>query len=201
MAWIDGLDIPFAHYTDTGFFEFGSRRRHRRSAAARLSVRAAVGASRPPPLDRFGPASLIAHCGLPLGTHRCRTARTARPRRRRSRRRDRTWARRECGTPTRPPAVMSCRPSAPSSTGCGAGAAHQPRRDVGSRSSRSSTAPATSDSASDSHAVARRSHRRPVMDPMVDPCRHRVRPLRVLRRPDHGEAPPPPHPDIQMEPE
>ncbi|MCK0089964.1 cupin domain-containing protein [Rhodococcus sp. F64268] len=24
MAWIDGLDIPFAHYTDTGFFEFGS---------------------------------------------------------------------------------------------------------------------------------------------------------------------------------
>lgn len=24
MAWIDGLDIPFAHYADTGFFEFGS---------------------------------------------------------------------------------------------------------------------------------------------------------------------------------
>jgi gentisate 1,2-dioxygenase len=24
MAWIDGLDIPFAHYIDTGFFEFGS---------------------------------------------------------------------------------------------------------------------------------------------------------------------------------
>ena len=24
MAWIDGLDIPFAHYTNTGFFEFGS---------------------------------------------------------------------------------------------------------------------------------------------------------------------------------
>ncbi len=24
MVWIDGLDIPFAHYTDTGFFEFGS---------------------------------------------------------------------------------------------------------------------------------------------------------------------------------
>lgn len=23
MAWIDGLDIPFVHYTDTGFFEFG----------------------------------------------------------------------------------------------------------------------------------------------------------------------------------
>jgi gentisate 1,2-dioxygenase len=23
MAWIDGLDIPFAHYTDTTFFEFG----------------------------------------------------------------------------------------------------------------------------------------------------------------------------------
>ena len=23
MAWIDGLDIPFAHYTDTGFFEYG----------------------------------------------------------------------------------------------------------------------------------------------------------------------------------
>ncbi|CQD22651.1 cupin [Mycobacterium lentiflavum] len=24
MAWIDGLDIPFVHYTDTGFFEVGS---------------------------------------------------------------------------------------------------------------------------------------------------------------------------------
>ncbi|MEV4644990.1 cupin domain-containing protein [Saccharopolyspora sp. NPDC049357] len=24
MAWIDGLDIPFVHYTDTSFFEFGS---------------------------------------------------------------------------------------------------------------------------------------------------------------------------------
>jgi gentisate 1,2-dioxygenase len=24
MAWIDGLDIPFVSYTDTGFFEFGS---------------------------------------------------------------------------------------------------------------------------------------------------------------------------------
>ena len=23
MAWIDGLDIPFVHYTDTAFFEFG----------------------------------------------------------------------------------------------------------------------------------------------------------------------------------
>ena len=26
MAWIDGLDIPFVSYTDTGFFEFGSDR-------------------------------------------------------------------------------------------------------------------------------------------------------------------------------
>jgi len=26
MAWIDGLDIPFVHYSDTGFFEFGSDR-------------------------------------------------------------------------------------------------------------------------------------------------------------------------------
>jgi gentisate 1,2-dioxygenase len=26
MAWIDGLDIPFAGYTDVGFFEFGSER-------------------------------------------------------------------------------------------------------------------------------------------------------------------------------
>jgi gentisate 1,2-dioxygenase len=24
MAWIDGLDIPFVHYSDTGFFEFGA---------------------------------------------------------------------------------------------------------------------------------------------------------------------------------
>lgn len=26
MAWIDGLDIPFVHYTDTAFFEFGAER-------------------------------------------------------------------------------------------------------------------------------------------------------------------------------
>ena len=26
MAWIDGLDIPFSHYTDVGFFEYGSER-------------------------------------------------------------------------------------------------------------------------------------------------------------------------------
>src|SRR5690625_4569826 len=26
MAWVDGLDIPFSHYTDVGFFEFGSER-------------------------------------------------------------------------------------------------------------------------------------------------------------------------------
>ncbi|ASR35995.1 cupin [Prauserella marina] len=26
MAWLDGLDIPFSHYTDVGFFEFGSDR-------------------------------------------------------------------------------------------------------------------------------------------------------------------------------
>jgi gentisate 1,2-dioxygenase len=26
MAWIDGLDIPFTHYSDVGFFEFGSER-------------------------------------------------------------------------------------------------------------------------------------------------------------------------------
>lgn len=26
MAWIDGLDIPFVHHNDTGFFEFGSER-------------------------------------------------------------------------------------------------------------------------------------------------------------------------------
>jgi gentisate 1,2-dioxygenase len=26
MAWIDGLDIPYVHYTDVGFFEFGTER-------------------------------------------------------------------------------------------------------------------------------------------------------------------------------
>jgi len=26
MAWIDGLDIPFVHYADAGFFEYGSER-------------------------------------------------------------------------------------------------------------------------------------------------------------------------------
>jgi gentisate 1,2-dioxygenase len=25
MAWIDGLDIPFVHYTDSGFFEYGTQ--------------------------------------------------------------------------------------------------------------------------------------------------------------------------------
>ena len=26
MAWIDGLDVPFANYTDVGFFEYGAER-------------------------------------------------------------------------------------------------------------------------------------------------------------------------------
>lgn len=26
MAWVDGLDVPFSHYADVGFFEFGSDR-------------------------------------------------------------------------------------------------------------------------------------------------------------------------------
>jgi gentisate 1,2-dioxygenase len=41
MAWIDGLDIPFVHYTDTAFFEFGpdevsTRETPERSRAERL---------------------------------------------------------------------------------------------------------------------------------------------------------------------
>ena len=43
MAWIDGLDIPFVHYTDTGFFEFGSERRHRRGHPGHLPLRTALG--------------------------------------------------------------------------------------------------------------------------------------------------------------
>ena len=54
MAWIDGLDIPFVHYTDTGFFEFGSDGRHRRVHAGRVPVRAAVGASGAAPAGRVG---------------------------------------------------------------------------------------------------------------------------------------------------
>ena len=35
MAWIDGLDIPFQHYTETTFFEFGPDEVETREAAAR----------------------------------------------------------------------------------------------------------------------------------------------------------------------
>lgn len=35
MAWIDGLDIPFAHYTDSTFFEFGPDRVEFRETPAR----------------------------------------------------------------------------------------------------------------------------------------------------------------------
>lgn len=72
MAWIDGLDIPFAYYTESQFFEVG---RDAISPAERitlnaLALRAPVGASRPAPgVATAGPAR-HAHAGLPLGGHR-----------------------------------------------------------------------------------------------------------------------------------
>ena len=74
MAWIDGLDIPFVHYTDTGFFEFGSDgvtdestpMSRGRSGCGRIL---ASSAGRPGRQEQF------AHRGLPLGAHRRRAAR------------------------------------------------------------------------------------------------------------------------------
>ena len=79
MAWIDGLDIPFVHYTDTGFFEFGSdivtdESTPDISRSERLwahpGLRPLVG------LD----AKTFADRRLPLGAHRRRAARAARAR-------------------------------------------------------------------------------------------------------------------------
>jgi gentisate 1,2-dioxygenase len=50
MAWIDGLDIPFAYYTESQFFEHG--RLHldpQERAAPSFALRAPLGPSRPAP--------------------------------------------------------------------------------------------------------------------------------------------------------
>ncbi|KDN73106.1 cupin [Streptomyces olindensis] len=55
MAWIDGLDIPFQHYTDAAFFEFGpdevdTRQAPERSRSERLWAHPGLR-----PLTRLGP--------------------------------------------------------------------------------------------------------------------------------------------------
>ena len=78
MAWIDGLDIPFVHYTDTGFFEFGSER-VTDEATPDISRSERLW-SHPGLRPLVWPAEhrqLADRC-LPLGTHRRRPAGTAR---------------------------------------------------------------------------------------------------------------------------
>ena len=130
MAWIDGLDIPFVHYTDTGFFEFGGDgvtdestphvSRSERLWAILASVR----------WSAWTPGAVRPSRPTAGNTPTPRCANNSRSKTRGTRRQPNPATRR-FATPTRPPAVTSCRPSAPSSTGCGR-APHQgpPRRRV-----------------------------------------------------------------------
>ena len=77
MAWIDGLDIPFVHYADAGFFEFGTERVTDEatpdvSRSERLWAHPGLR-----PLVRPGRHHQLPHRGLPLGAHRRRAARAA----------------------------------------------------------------------------------------------------------------------------
>ena len=73
MAWIDGLDIPFVHYTDTGFFEFGSERVTDEATPGRLPLRAALEPPGAPAAVRAaGRAVQLPDRGVPLGAHRPR---------------------------------------------------------------------------------------------------------------------------------
>ena len=94
MAWIDGLDIPFAHYTDTGFFEFGcdgvtDESTPHVSRSERLWAHPGLR-----PLVGTGRQEQFTDRGLPLGAHRRRAARATRARGRGVRGDDRARARR-----------------------------------------------------------------------------------------------------------
>ena len=76
MAWLDGLDIPFVHYTDSGFFEFGEddvddRSTPERSRSERLWGHPGL---RPLTAPSRSPAGRV-----PLAAHRRRTARISSP--------------------------------------------------------------------------------------------------------------------------
>jgi gentisate 1,2-dioxygenase len=56
MAWIDGLDIPFQHYTDTTFFEFGPAEVETREAPERSRSERLWGSPALRPLTQVGPS-------------------------------------------------------------------------------------------------------------------------------------------------
>jgi gentisate 1,2-dioxygenase len=131
MAWIDGLDIPFAYYTESQFFEHGRLHLdpHER---ARPSSRApsASGPSRPAPCGASAGQPEHAFAGLPLGGHRPRAAEqlaleaeghaaTSAP------------AMPPCATPTPPMAATCCPPFAAKCTAWLAAPAPA-KREVGS---------------------------------------------------------------------
>ena len=82
MAWIDGLDIPFVHYSDTGFFEFGADGVTDDLDTSHLPLRATLGASGAASAGRARRANQFADRGLPLGAHRRGVAGPTRTRRR-----------------------------------------------------------------------------------------------------------------------
>jgi len=154
MAWIDGLDIPFIHYTDTGFFEFGSEGVTDDSTpdVSRSERLWAHPGLRPLVVSTPRPAHPSPPTGGSTPTPPCASSSPWRTRAMRPRPNPATPP---SATPTPPPAATSCRPSAPSSTGCAKGPT--PVRGVTSdrRSTRFSRARAGSGSARRSPRSAR----------------------------------------------
>jgi gentisate 1,2-dioxygenase len=72
MAWIDGLDIPFVHYTDTRLLRIRVRFRDRRRHPGCVTLGTVVGASGPAPAGRARRQDQLPDRRLPLGAHRCR---------------------------------------------------------------------------------------------------------------------------------
>ncbi|MDN3722661.1 cupin domain-containing protein [Roseibium salinum] len=93
MAWIDGLDIPFAQQNDVGFFEFGSDRVTDYATPRFFAQRAALVPSGPAPVVGAAGYGQFADRGPSLGTYRPGTHRTASPGGGRAAGNGRTWPR------------------------------------------------------------------------------------------------------------
>ena len=124
--------------------------------------------------------------GLPLGAHRPRPAPSSSCSRTRATPASSSPATPPSATPTPPRRATCCRPSAPSSTASARAPEHADRREVGSRSARSSRAPASS-RVGDERVPGRQGRpvRRPVLGAVVA-VRGRatpVRPVPLQRRP------------------
>ena len=184
MAWIDGLDIPFVHYTDIGVLRVrhraGDRRRRRPTSPAPSGCGRTRACGRCPGC-RHQASSPIAR--LPLGAHRPGAERAARAGGRGPAGDGRAGPR---GDPLRQPDHRRRRhaddprrvPPA-----CGAGAADPPGTRSARRCSRCSTGRGDVVLDEREHrARAGRPLRRPVVGAVVAAADDRVRPLPLLRR-------------------